>query len=324
MANKAKTNAAATPAEDEDEQLAFINEASEADSFEDDEQDLSGDLPTPPSPEAGSDQPATQNADTDADDLLDSDALNAAKPEEAAQAAAPQAEQQPAAPAEQAPQAEAPQPTPGQEQAPAAQQEQPSAPSSAAQPSSSSPQEMVGVYNDWRKESEDLLASHHYNLSHEQAEELELEPHKAIPKLMARVYLDAVTAAIGQVTTHLPRMVRLVTEQEQANARTEQTFYDSWPDLKEHNDTVVQIGQAYRAQNPSASAEDFIKNVGAMAMVALKKPIQGQPASQQAPATPSQAPFVPAAQSPVGGIPQKAPVQNIFTQLDSEMFEEEL
>lgn len=322
-----KNNPTPTPApgEEEDEQLAFLTEASEADSFDDDEF-LSDEGSNSLSPASGSDVPPAQNAEA-SDDLIDSDALNASKPEqpEETSPAAPAAEAPPAATADQAlpPNPQQQPESPPQSTAPpvADASAQPAAATPSAPPT---PDQMVGVYNEWRKESESLLASHHYNLSQEDAEALELEPQKVIPQLMARVYLDAVSAAIGQITTHLPRMVRLVTEQETQNAKTEQTFYDAWPDLKEHEATVIQIGQAYRAQNPQASAQDFINNVGAMAMVALKKPISGQPSAQPTPATQTPPPFVPAAQTPMGGIPKQAQPKNIFTQLDADMFEEDL
>lgn len=305
--------------ETSEELQAFLDEASGADSFDDDEQMEK--LPEPiVTPEAGNDQPAAQKASEDQDEL-DSDGLKAGEGE----ITQPQAAE-PAAPVETPPASSEAQ-VPGQESQPVAPEAQAVVPAAQPAPSAtpaqpSTPDQMVGIYNDWRNESESLLASHHYNLSHEQVEELELEPHKAIPKLMAKVYLDAVSAAIGQITTHLPRMVRLVSEQEQANTATENTFWDKWPDLKNEKDTVVRIGQAYRAQNPHASADDFINNVGAMAMVALKKPIVGQPQSTPAPVqTPG---FVPAAQTPVGGVPQRAPVGNMFTRADAEMFEEDL
>ena len=310
-----------TVIEDDEDQLAFINEASEADNF-DDEESMEISPPVPSLPEAGNDQPAAKNADDDdKDDLLDSDALKAGTPDPDAAPVTPEA-----APATSEVPASTPEATqtPGQvEQTPTPAVAETPAQPAAVSDAPPSPDQMVGIYNDWRRESEDLLANHHYTLSHEQAEELELEPHKAIPKLMAKVYLDAVSAAIGQITTHLPRMVRLVSEQEQANQATEQTFWEKWPDLKDAKDTVVQIGQAYRANNPTASAQDFINNVGAMAMVALKKPIAGS-SQPQAPTPQPNAPFVPAAQTPVGGTSQKAPVGNIFTQLDADMFEEEL
>lgn len=304
-----------------DEQLEFLVEASEADSFEDSDyvvpeagekgEESSSSLSSatnksstsPPEGEEGEEELYSES-DGSSKQVTPDPAVKVTEEKSAPEASSslvssPSAEEVKAQP-------ELPAETPPVETSP--------------DPSASSSDQLVETYNAWRKESEALLAEHHYKLPHELAEELELDPVKAIPKLMSKVYLDAVSAAIGQVTTHLPRMVRLVNEQEQANQESENAFFTAWPDLKAHKDDVIKIGQAYRAQNPHASAEDFINNVGAMTMVALKKPIPGHTSNLQSVSSPA---FVPAAQTPVGGIPPKAKSTNIFSQLDNEMFEED-
>jgi len=146
---------------------------------------------------------------------------------------------------------------------------------------------------------------------------LDTEPQAVIAEKMSQVYLDAVSAAISQVVQYLPRMVRQVNEQDAANSQSENAFFERWPDLKQHKDAVIKIGQVYRQMNPSAAADQFINEVGAAAMVSLRlDPSKGQ-AQQPAPAA-SQAPFVPAAQTPQGGTPRAQPSTNIFTQLDAE------
>lgn len=292
--------------EEKDEQLAFLEEASEADVFDYDEEQVVED-PVPAL--AGTDQPAAQTLDEDAElDSLDGS-------EEAAQGTQEPAPAVTEPPAAVEPVAEVP--PPGQEAPVAAQEEQP-APVPASEPAPP-PEEMVQVFNDWREKTENLLADHHYNLSQEQIDEFNAEPQRMIPKLMAKVYLDAVSAAIGQLTTHMPRLVRLVNEQDRANNEKEDMFFSQWPDLKQHRETVLKIGQAYRTQNPTASVEDFVTQVGAMAMVSLKlDPTRHMPTAPAA-----AQPFVPASQTPQGGTPRPVQTTNVFSQL-AEEFEEDL
>lgn len=213
-----------------------------------------------------------------------------------------------------------PQPAPVQPAAPP----EPVAQAPEAAPATTPPAENIQeVFTDWRTKTEDLLAQHHYALSAEDMARLDTEPQEIIPRLLSKVYLDAVSASISQVVQYLPQMVRQVNEQHAVNSQSENAFFERWPDLKQHQQTVISIGQVYRQRNPQATAEQFINEVGAAAMVSLRlDPSKGQaPASQPAQA----APFVPAAQSPQGGAPKAAPPSNIFTQLDQEFsFEEDM
>lgn len=281
-----------------------------------------------PSPVEGT-QPSAQNqseeSDSDSDEELaelesitKGDEANAAgKPEEAAAKPVETPSEPVADPAAQEVKVETPpviDPTQAAPAAPAA------TPAPAEETPTPSAEEIGDVFKNWRSTTEDLLANHHYNLSQEEVEELELEPARFIPKFAARVYLDAVSAAIGQITTHMPAIVRAVNEQERANSETENAFFERWPKLKEHMPQVLQIGQTFRNQNPKASMEDFITNVGAMAMVSLRL----DPSAPVAPAAQQAQGFVPAAQTPVGGTPKKLAESNPFTRLDEEFYMEDL
>lgn len=199
---------------------------------------------------------------------------------------------------------------------------------SQAQPTptpAASPDDITKVYSDWRSETEDLLAKHHYKLSEEDMIQIDSNPQEALPRMMARVYMDAVSAAITQVLTYLPQTMRQVTEQERINNESESAFFSKWPALKEKKEAVLSIGQVYRQMNPRATAEQFINEVGAAAMMSLRlDPSQGtQPA---APIAASPQPFVPAAQTPQGGILANQKPVNQFTALNEEFdrWEEEL
>lgn len=186
-----------------------------------------------------------------------------------------------------------------------------------------SDEEAAQVFTDWRNQTEELLATHHYALTQEQIDEFEENPAAFIPKAMSRVYMDSISAAFNQFTNYLPRMVSMVLEQRENMNSAEKAFFDRWPDLLEHRDAVLRLGMSYRQANPQASMDDFINEVGAQTMVALRK----QPAPiQQAPAPKQQAkPFKPASGTPVSTPPPKKS-DNVFEQLSSDfdMMEEEL
>lgn len=187
------------------------------------------------------------------------------------------------------------------------------------------PEQVQQRYMEWRGQTEDLLAKHHYALKQEQIDELDTNPAEFIAKMQARVYLDAVTAVLTQVTQHLPRMIQQQNELSAHSVSNESQFYDRWPKLREHADTVLRVGAVYRQLNPSASMEDFINEVGAQTMVAMRIPpdeMQQQVNGKQPVAPKVTAPFVPATATPAGGAPPSQP-KNMFEQLNEE-FEEEL
>lgn len=184
-------------------------------------------------------------------------------------------------------------------------------------------------FTEWRAESEKLLAEHHYSLSEEETQELEEAgvPEALIEKLPhwgARIYLDAVQAAMGQVTTHLPQLMQMVATRQEQIDREETEFFEAWPALKEHEDTVRRMAVAYRQANPNADKETFIREVGASASVSLKLPIpeaeEAAAAAAKEKETAQQEPFKPAAKGTPAGAPPKKPAG--FDALDRELFEE--
>lgn len=187
------------------------------------------------------------------------------------------------------------------------------------------PEQVAERYGTWRKETENVLATQHYALKPEEIEELDTNPGEFLSRKMAKVYLDAVTATLTQVTQFLPRMIQDVNQQSVQSNQNEEQFFQRWPKLKEHQQAVLRTAAVYRQLNPSASMEDFINEVGAQTMVALRIPPeeQQQQVNGKGNGVPVRtAPFKPAASSPPGGAspPQQ---KNLFDQLNDE-FEEEL
>lgn len=170
----------------------------------------------------------------------------------------------------------------------------------AAQPATASTPDMaatVRALQEQRTQVEAALAQH-YGLTQEEADAFATDPAGALPKMAARVHINAVAAALNHVAQHLPQLVNGMLEVRQRSAEAEKTFYERWPQLdrSKHDTVVKQMAQVYRQMNPNASSDDFIRHVGAQAVVALGLLQPGAsvaPAQPQAPAR--QAPFVPAA-----------------------------
>jgi hypothetical protein len=237
----------------------------------------------------------------------------AAEPaEEAESAAAPEATpaEEAVAPAEAAPEAPAPEQPPAVEPTPPVVAEQPQPQATAAEV-----QEAIAAQ---RTAAEEML-SQHYALPTELAEGLDPEIAEFIPKLGAKIFMDATTHVLQQVTQMLPVAVQQINTSQNTAAGFEDQFFTRWPALREHADRVTQFGAAYRQFNPQATPEQFIQEVGAQTSVALRVPIPGE-----APAAPAEAapvPFQPAAQAaPRAG---KAESKTMFEQLDDDLFADE-
>jgi hypothetical protein len=185
-----------------------------------------------------------------------------------------------------------------------------------------SEQDIQNTYQQWRGQAEDLLATQYYALQPEVQAELELEPAKVIPRLMAKVYLDAMTASIGQMTMHFPRLVRLVNEQMAKEDESEGEFFKKWPLLKGKENEIRRFGQAWRQLNPAAPAEQFVNEVGAGVMIALRLDPTQREVSTQIPDGNTPA-FVPGIGAPPRGQGRSPNGDNPFTQLNQE-FEEDV
>lgn len=184
------------------------------------------------------------------------------------------------------------------------------------------PEQITEYYRNWRSGTEKVLAETHYKLSQEQIDELDAEPVVALPKFMAKVYLDAVTASLAQMNAHLPRMVQQINAASTESGKREQKFYEKWPALntEEHQKVVLRLGSAYKASNPTATVEQFIDEVGAQAMVTLRLPMPMPNGNGNTP--PPAKPFKPASATPpsTGAAP---PPKNPFEAFN-ETFDEDI
>lgn len=178
------------------------------------------------------------------------------------------------------------------------------------------------LFTNWRAETQNILAEHVYKLTEDDVAELNENPAAYIPKMAARVYLDSISAAFQQFVTYLPRMVHQVLEAREGISVQEAAFYKEWPELAAHKDKVLRMGAAYRKENPSASQEDFINEVGAQAMVALRlSPVKKNGAGAEEAAkttTKENKGFKPATAGGASSTPPEKKPQNPFDEMASE------
>jgi hypothetical protein len=218
-------------------------------------------------------------------------------------------------PAEAAPADKKPEPAPAEKKAEEKKDE-------VKQPEALTEEEAAKLYGEWRSTTESLIAEHHYKLTEKDVAEFNENPAVFIPKAMSRVYMDSISAAFQQFTQYLPRMVDQVMTARQVREAKENTFFSKWPDLKPHRDAVLRMGAAYRAANPQATLDDFINEVGAQAMVALRINPQGQQQQQSQPQV-KEPTFRPATSSGTP-TPPKPKSSNPFEQLTQDFSFEDL
>ena len=166
-----------------------------------------------------------------------------------------------------------------------------------------------------------------YSLSKEDAEALISEPETVLPRLMSNIYLDVYDNIMRSMQVFLPQMVQQVNMSTSSQQRDESDFYSAWPRLADRKNEVSQIGQMYRRMNPTATKEQFIRDVGLHASIALQLPVESPlvQTPQTAPsATPETPPYVPPRGGPSIPPPRRAPGQvNQFEELDREWNETE-
>ncbi len=157
------------------------------------------------------------------------------------------------------------------------------APKGAAVPdlSSMAPNVLVGEL----ARNRDVLISHiaetRFQLSQQEKDALETDAVGAIPKLLARVYFEAATTALNQLSSHAPRLIEQITGNLRTVNAAEDQFYSKWPSIqrgeKSHTDAVQMAANMFRQSNPNATQEQAIDVVGRMVTSMLN--LQAAPAA---------------------------------------------
>ena len=203
-----------------------------------------------------------------------------------AEPAAPQAATAPVPPQEKTPTSEVSQQpqqpaTPAPAEAPAA--PVPEQPSQTAEQMQAS---RAAARNNWVTE----LKSQ-YALSEDQASQLVDNPGEVLPQIVAEMHVNVMDNVMQFLRQNMPTMVEQRLTATQQREQAESAFYSQWPELKKHHNLVMEMGRAWRNNNPQASQEDFIKQVGPIAWSAAGLSLQdlvtktgGAPAPAAAPA----------------------------------------
>lgn len=230
-----------------------------------------------------------------------------AKPAEAPPAQPPV--QQPVQPAPQTPVAE-PQP-PAQPQATQPPTQQPvEGPSVPAQLDRFDPAQLAHAMAANEAALTDAVASHVFNLSPKEVEALETNVVEAIPRLMARVLMQAQKSALTQMANILPVMMQRHNDTARGAEVNEGEFWKAWPALNPtaHRELVWRFASVFRRTYPQATLQELVANVGPMVMMMAKvNPAVGAGYAASAPGraptaqgngrSPPPSPFVPAAGS---------------------------
>jgi hypothetical protein len=203
-------------------------------------------------------------------------------------------------------------------------------PEAAAEPAPEPSQEDRDA---WRTEALAKLHAHYEKqlTGEEIRDQLLTEPEKALPTILANAYMDMYDSLMGGVGQALPNHVQNLMSQQAKNQQYESEFFNTWPALKEaytdgEKQQVIQRAiHSYRQMNPEAPVKQAIEEAGAMAMVALRIPVEGQ-AKDASPPPPTDKGFAPA--SPGGGaeigVPPPAPKQlNEYEQLAQELIDDD-
>jgi len=233
------------------------------------------------------------------------------------------------APQESQPQAVAPQPAapPAEPPVPPAQPQaqQPAQPSSEA-PSGMEPPAQPAAAEpgpDLQESRKQAMAEleRRYALTEEDANAIISEPEKVLPRFFSRLYVDIFENVVNSLYSQMPQMVSSVNERTAAQTKDETDFYDAWPALKDpkYGDFILRAGQMYRQLNPAASKEQFIQEVGAQAMFALRLPTESAPPAQEPPAAP---PYTPPRSGPTPPPIGTKPPVNTYVEMAEEFLKD--
>jgi hypothetical protein len=122
-----------------------------------------------------------------------------------------------------------------------------------------------------------------FKLSQEDVEALETDAPAHIPKLLARVYHQAMVNMNSQLSRVIPAMIERREQVTKKNLASRNKFYAAWPDLKPelHSEVVDRYARLYRQTNPSASFDQMVQELGPLVMIAAKV-VPGQHLQQPA------------------------------------------
>lgn len=198
--------------------------------------------------------------------------------------------------------------TPPQQPTPAPTPQEPPAPP-AAQLSASDPAGIADAIEQNRDAVLAHLASTKFAFSEDDIKDLETDVVATMPKLLARVFMEAQMSMQKFLAQSVPGMVKQYQTVSTANNAAEQKFFATHKGLDiqnpQHRQTVVRLATLYRQANPTMPLEQLIQEVGPVAMAALQ--VNAPAASPTAPPRGGMPPFRPAVNGGGGSSPVAEP-----------------
>ena len=142
-----------------------------------------------------------------------------------------------------------------------------------------------------------------YAIPEDQYDALLTSPQTVLPILAAQVHAAVAEEVINTIISNLPQLVGGITTRMTQEQKYEADFFARWTKLNdaEGRKMVEKILPSYINSNPKVTVDDIMRDVGIMAMVALKRPIEASPT----PGTPP--PVVPTPPTPPAGYTPAAP-----------------
>lgn len=210
------------------------------------------------------------------------------------------------------------QPQQTQPQVPQAQQpQQPEAqPAQAQQPPAQTPQatsqpetldSVISAFEQNLPAIADNL-SQNFAIDDVMAQELETDFRTAVPKLLSRVFAQAVQTNLMYMRQFIPQMIQQDRVMQAAYKDAEDAFFGKFKQLdrKTHGNDIRSYGAAFYAQNPKLSRDELFNLVGSAVMAKYGIVPGAPPQLPTPPRGPAQA-FVPVGQSAPAAPPSTQP-----------------
>lgn len=161
------------------------------------------------------------------------------------------------------------------------------------------------------------LAQAKFALSEDDIKDLDTDVTVAVPKLLARVFLESQVSMQKFLAQAVPGMVKQFNAVSSANEGAEKKFFDTHKALNindpQHRAAAVRIATVYRQANPGIPLDQLIAEVGPMVMATLRVSATPTQAGQRVGGTPTPpmprggTPFMPAVNGGGGLSPTSEP-----------------
>ena len=143
-----------------------------------------------------------------------------------------------------------------------------------------------------------------YQLNQEQAGQMVTDPNAVLPQLAAALHVNileqSLQASSQMLQQALPALLDGFLTQRETTQSNSDEFFTQWEELRPQQERVMQLATVYRQNNPQASKEQFFRDVGMQAWMALGMDT-GQLAAKLQPQAPA-IPGVPASPAPAAPV----------------------